>query len=111
MLYFFYDSYEQPWDVPPGERSGARVIYASSPGELIRTSPPPERGEHTPHPCRIRMEPQVTLPEETNLFRDRADYEYYVEDLARPINNGDVNFNDRVTWERNNGNSSSVPRD
>jgi hypothetical protein len=25
--------------------------------------------------------------------------------------NGDVNFNDRVTWERNNGSSSSVPRD
>ncbi len=63
MLYFFYDSENQPWGYDPNSRSGWRVIYNDNDSDLQRKDPPLELASYNIfNSCQISFKNLINLP-------------------------------------------------
>lgn len=92
LLYVFYDTEEQPWDLEPNDQAGARICFVEDLTNLQRTPAPASRANAF-KPCRITPAATWSLPEEEVPLPpgiDEADLdeplEEYQEEVCPKVN-------------------------
>lgn len=87
LLYFFFDTLNQPWGYDPQDKEGFRVLYFDGPESQLSATEPPEELQHDCvfAPCKLTAKPEVTLPEwldECDHDKDGDNYQKLLESLS-----------------------------
>jgi uncharacterized protein YwqG len=75
MLYFFYETTEQPWGFDPKDRGGWRVLYSDATGtDLRRAEPPDDLPEESRFDaCKLTFTTEPTPPPWESIYVERLD--------------------------------------